>query len=199
MAALAGFAVVGAYATWRIWEQGQRDERRPVDAIVVLGAAQYDGRPSPVFQARLDHAIRLHQEGIAPFLVVTGGRAPGDRMTEAEAARRYAVERGVDPAEILVENEGRTTLESLRSVAAILRDKGLHDVVLVSDRTHMLRVLRIARDEGLTAYGSPATASPTDATGERRFRATVHELAALAVYFLTGQQPDPWDEASPDG
>lgn len=198
-AGLALVALVAGYAAWRVLDQGQRDERRTADAIVVLGAAQYDGRPSPVFRARLDHAIRLHQEGIAPFLVVTGGKLPGDRVTEAEAARRYAIERGVDPAEILVENEGRTTLESLRSVAAILRDKGLHDVVFVSDRTHMLRVLRIARDEGLTAFGSPTTTSPTDATAGRLLRATIHELAALAVYFLTGGQPSPADEASESG
>ena len=197
-AAIAGIAVVGAYAAWRIWDQGQRDERRPADAIVVLGAAQYDGRPSPVFRARLDHAIELHQQGIAPVLVVTGGRLPGDRTTEAEAARAYAVARGIDPTRILVENESRTTLQSVRAVAAMLHDRGLRDVVFVSDRTHMLRVLRLARDEGLAAWGSPATASPTDATLERRFQATVHELAALAVYFLTGQQPEPPVEA-PEG
>jgi uncharacterized SAM-binding protein YcdF (DUF218 family) len=198
-AALAGLGLVAGYGAWRIWEQGQRDERRPADAIVVLGAAQYDGRPSPVFRARLDHAIELHQSGVAPVLVVTGGKAPGDRTTEAETARRYAIARGVDADDILAENEGRTTLESLRSVAAMLHERGLQEVVFVSDRTHMLRVLRIARDEGLTAFGSPTPNSLTDAAADRRLHAMVHELAALAVYFLSGEQPAPAERASVEG
>ena len=88
-------AAVGGFAAYRVWQQGELDEERPADAIVVLGAAQYDGRPSPVFRARLDHAVALYHEGVAPFLVVTGGRQPGDRTTEAAVARRYAVANGV--------------------------------------------------------------------------------------------------------
>jgi uncharacterized SAM-binding protein YcdF (DUF218 family) len=189
LAALAALLVVGGYATWRIWEQGDRDERRQADAIVVLGAAQYDGRPSPVFRARLDHAVALHLAGLAPVLVVTGGKQEGDRTTEAAAARVFAIEEGVDPDDILVEDAGRTTLESLTTVGQLLRERGLTTVVLVSDRAHMLRVLRIARDQGLTPYGSPTRTSPTDADPGRRVRATVHELGALALYFLTGDQP----------
>ncbi|HVL54182.1 MAG TPA: YdcF family protein [Vitreimonas sp.] len=193
-AALAAVGVA-AYGGWRVWEQGNRDERRQADAIVVLGAAQYDGRPSPVFRARLDHAVALHHEGVAPWLVVTGGKQEGDRTTEAAAARAFAVSHGVDPDAILVEDRGRTTLESLRTVGAMLRERGLTHVVFVSDRTHMLRVLRIARDQGLTPYGSPTGSSPTDAVAGRRLEATVHELGALAVYFLTGEQPSREDPA----
>jgi uncharacterized SAM-binding protein YcdF (DUF218 family) len=181
--------IVGGYATWRIWEQGDRDEQRQADAIVVLGAAQYDGRPSPVFRARLDHAVALHLAGVAPVLVVTGGKQEGDRTTEAAAARDFAIANGVDPEAILVEDEGRTTLESLRTVGRMLRDADRINVVLVSDRTHMLRVLRIARDQGLRPFGSPTRSSPTDATFGRRVEATVHELGALALYFVTGDQP----------
>ena len=119
--AAAGAVVVAAYATYRIWQQGEQDDRRPADAIVVLGAAQYDGRPSPVFKARLQHAVELYQDGIAPYLVVTGGNAPGDRTTEAAVARDYALAHGVPDKAILVEDRGRTTLESLRSVAKLLR------------------------------------------------------------------------------
>lgn len=182
------------YAGWRIWARGQVDERRPADAIVVMGAAQYDGRPSPVFAARLDHAIDLWKEGLAPYLVVTGGRQQGDRMTEAATARAYAMARGVPGSAILAEDTGSTTLGSLANVATILRDHDLRSALFVSDRTHLLRVLRIARDEGITGYGSPTTTSPSDATVERTLDALVHELGALAYYALTGQggtQPEP--------
>jgi uncharacterized SAM-binding protein YcdF (DUF218 family) len=192
LAAAVGLGLVAGYATYRIWEQGARDERRPAGAIVVLGAAQYDGRPSPVFQARLDHGIRLWQEGWAPILVLTGGRRPGDRTTEAAVGRAYAIARGVDPGRILFEDEGRTTLESLRAVARLLRERGIRDAIFVSDPTHMLRVLRIARDEGLVAWGSPTPTSPIERDPGRRLRATVHELGALGLYFLF--QTGPADE-----
>jgi uncharacterized SAM-binding protein YcdF (DUF218 family) len=184
--AAAGAVVVAAYATYRIWQQGEQDDRRPADAIVVLGAAQYDGRPSPVFKARLQHAVELYQDGIAPYLVVTGGNAPGDRTTEAAVARDYALAHGVPDKAILVEDRGRTTLESLRSVAKLLRSHELHTAVFVSDRTHMLRVLRMAQDQGVTSYGSPTSTSPTDRDLPSRADATIHELGALAIYFVTG-------------
>jgi uncharacterized SAM-binding protein YcdF (DUF218 family) len=184
--ALAGTVVITGYATFRIWEQGERDERRPADAIVVLGAAEYDGRPSPVFRARLDHAVSLYKAGLAPFLVVTGGKASGDRTTEAAVAREFAIGHGVPDDAILVEDHGRTTLESLRSVGDMLRRRGMRDAVFVSDRAHMLRVLRMARDQGLTSFGSPTTTSPIDAEVGSRVDATVHELGALAFYFITG-------------
>ena len=187
LAAGTGAVLVIGYAAYRIDEQGQRDEQRPVGAIVVLGAAQYDGRPSPVFAARIDHAVTLYLAGVADRLVVTGGKQPGDRTTEAAAARAYAIERGVPPDAILTEDRGRSTLESLASVAGILREHGITDAVFVSDRTHMLRVLRIARDQGITAYGSPTRTSPSDADPARRLRATIHELGALGAYFLTGR------------
>ena len=189
--ALVGAVAVAAYATFRIWDQGEHDERRAADAIVVLGAAEYDGRPSPVFRARLDHAVSLYRAGLAPVLVVTGGKAAGDRTTEAAVAREFAIAEGVPSGSILVEDRGRTTLESLRTVGQMLRDRGARDVVFVSDRTHMLRVLRMARDQGLTSFGSPTTTSPTDADLISRADATLHELGALALYFLTGAGFDP--------
>ena len=182
-------AIVAGFATFRIWQQGDRDEQRPVDAIVVLGAAQYDGRPSPVFEARLEHAVRLWQAGIAPEFVVTGGKLPGDRTTEAAVARRYALEHQVPAAAIWGENEAHNTLDSLRSVAAAMKERGLRSAVFVSDPTHMLRVLRIANDLGIEAYGSPTTTSPTQRDLGRRLSATAHELGALAVYFLAGGAP----------
>jgi uncharacterized SAM-binding protein YcdF (DUF218 family) len=191
---LAAIGVVGgilitAYATWRIIAQGDRDDARPADAIVVMGAAQYDGRPSPVFQARLDHAIELYHAGIAPSLVVTGGKRAGDRTTEAETARRYAIAHGVPANAILVEDEARTTFESIRAVGRVLRDADLRTAVFVSDRQHMLRVLRMARDAGVDGWGSPTATSPLEHDAMARIDATIHELGALAVYFVTGESP----------
>jgi len=176
-------------ATYRIWDEGQRDDHRPADAIVVLGAAQYNGRPSPVFAARLDHAVALYLSGVAPVLIVTGGKREGDRTTEAAVARQFAMDHDVPESAILVEDRGRTTLESLQSVATIMRRHELKSAIFVSDRTHMLRVLRIAQDQGLVAHGSPTATSPTDQDWNRRLDATRHELGALALYFLAGVAP----------
>lgn len=182
LAVLLGMAGVIAWTAFRIQEQGSRDEQRAADAIVVLGAAQYNGRPSPVLQARLQHAVDLFHAGIAPILIVTGGKENGDRTTEAAAARTWAMANGVPSSAILAEDHGRTTLESLEAVAAILRGRGLSSAVFVSDRTHMLRVLRIATDEGIAAWGSPTTSSPVDADGTSRTAAMIHEMGALVVY-----------------
>ncbi|HEY3523883.1 MAG TPA: YdcF family protein [Candidatus Limnocylindrales bacterium] len=187
---LLGGGLVTAYAITRIWQQGQVDEARPAGAIVVLGAAQYDGRPSQVFSARLEHATALFSQGLAPYFVVTGGNRPGDRTTEAAVARAYAISRGIPPERILVEDEARTTLESMRGVAHLLRVHDINDAVFVSDPTHMLRVLRMAADEGITAYGSPTRTSPIEANPVSRAGATVHELGALAVYLVAGGSLD---------
>jgi uncharacterized SAM-binding protein YcdF (DUF218 family) len=186
---LATTVAVGAYAAYRIWEQAGRDERRPADVIVVMGAAQYDGRPSPLFAARLDHAIDLFHEGVAPRLIVTGGKREGDRTTEAASAREYAVRHDVPEDAILAEDTSRTTLQSIRGVAGLMAENGLRTAVFVSDPTHMLRVLRMAADVGLEAYGSPTRTSPLEREPVARIDATVHELGALAVYFITGESP----------
>jgi uncharacterized SAM-binding protein YcdF (DUF218 family) len=184
-----GVAVVAGYATFRIWTDGQRDEQRPADAIVVMGAAQYNGRPSPLFAARLDHAVELFHAGVAKHLIVTGGKADGDRTTEAATARAYAIAHGVPGDAILGEDASRTTLESIRAVGGLLREHGLKDAVFVSDRPHMLRVLRMASDEGIAAWGSPTATSPIEHDPSGQIDATLHELGALAQYFLVGGAP----------
>jgi len=184
--AVLGIVLIGGYATWRVWSQGLVDGQRPADAIVVMGAAQYNGRPSPVFRARLDHAVELYKAGVAPILFVTGGKAEGDRTTEAASARAYAIARGVPAEAILFEDQSRTTLESIRAVGHVMRDRGLGSAVFVSDRPHMLRVLRMAADDGITAFGSPTTTSPIEADPVKQADATVHELLALVQYFLVG-------------
>ena len=188
---VAGVAAIGiaGYVSYRIWDQGARDEQRPADAIVVMGAAQYDGRPSPVFAARLDHAIELFHAGVAPRLIVTGGKQTGDRTTEAATARSYAIARGVPASAILAEDSSRTTLESIRGVADLMDDHDLSSAIFVSDPTHMLRVLRMATDAGVMAYGSPTTTSPIERDPVARMDALAHELGAFAVYFLSGEAP----------
>jgi uncharacterized SAM-binding protein YcdF (DUF218 family) len=185
---IAAIAIAG-YAAYRIWDQGNRDERPPTDAIVVMGAAQYDGRPSPVFAARLDHAIDLFREGVARRLIVTGGKREGDRTTEAASARIYAVQHDVPDEAIISEDQSRTTLQSIRGVAALMRDEGFESAIFVSDPSHMLRVLRMASDEGITAYGSPTRSSPLERDAVRRLDAIIHELGALAFYFISGESP----------
>jgi len=179
-------AVAAGAATFQIWRQGSADEQRPADAIVVLGAAQYDGRPSPVFEARLEHAVALYKAGLANAFVVTGGKLPGDRTTEAAVAREYAIAHGVPATAIFGEDRAHNTLTSLTAVAAEMEQRGMTSAIFVSDPTHMLRVLRIADDLGMDAFGSPTTTSPVASDPFRRAQATVHELGALAVYFLTG-------------
>jgi uncharacterized SAM-binding protein YcdF (DUF218 family) len=186
---LVAITAVGGYAAYRIWDQAGRDERRKADVIVVMGAAQYDGRPSPLFAARLDHAIDLFHDGVAPRLIVTGGKREGDRTTEAASARIYALAHDVPDGAILTEDASRTTLQSIRGVAGIMRGDGLRSAVFVSDPTHMLRVLRMATDLGIDAYGSPTRSSPLERDAIARIDATVHELGALAIYFVTGESP----------
>jgi uncharacterized SAM-binding protein YcdF (DUF218 family) len=183
--ALGGAALLGFIAL-EIAIQGARDEQRPADAIVVLGAAQFNGIPGGVFEARLQHAVELYHEGVAPYLVVTGGKLPGDRTTEGATAKKWAIEHGVPADHILGEFEGRSTLESLEAVEGIFRAHGLMTAVFVSDRTHMLRVLRMATDLGIVGWGSPTTTSPTDLETARRTQAMVHEIGGLVAYYLGG-------------
>lgn len=181
--AVVGSVLLLGYMAVRISAQGDRDERQPAGAIVVLGAAQFNGTPGGVFEARLEHAVELYKAGIAPYLVVTGGKLPADRTTEAATARAWAIDHGVPEEAILGEDQGRTTLESIEAVAAIFRDHGITSAVFVSDETHMLRVLRMASDQGIVAWGSPTRTSPTDLDESRRRKAMFHELAGLAAYY----------------
>src|SRR5688572_10578030 len=115
---------------------GSRDRARKADAIVVLGAAQYVGRPSPVLKARLDHAISLWSRGLAPMLIVTGGKGAGDTTSEGAVSRQYALRHGVPDSAILVESRGRNTRESLETVANMMEARGLNRAILVSDPFH---------------------------------------------------------------
>jgi uncharacterized SAM-binding protein YcdF (DUF218 family) len=161
---------------------GRSDGSRPSDAIVVLGAAQYDGRPSPQLAARLDHTVTLYENAIAPMIVVTGGKLPGDRFTEAEASRDYLVEQGVPDVAIVLENLGATTYESLEAVVDLVDDGA--EVVLVTDPYHALRSRLIADEVGLDAAVSPTTTSVV--TGWGSARRQMFEAAGIAVGRIVG-------------
>jgi len=164
-----------------IWER--LDTRKPAHAIVVLGAAQYDGRPSPVLRARVDHAILLWRRGLAPVLIVTGGRGQGDTTTEAAVERRYAIAHGVPASAILLEPESRSTSESLRNVASMLTPE-TREVILVSDPFHMLRLSILARRFGLRPRTSPTRTSPITANRAEFWRYTLQESWKAPVAFF---------------
>jgi uncharacterized SAM-binding protein YcdF (DUF218 family) len=173
------------WLAWRIWDQSHNDEVRAADAIVVLGAAQYNGRPSPVLQARLDHALYLYEEDLSPTVIVTGGRREGDRFAEAEAASMYLEGEGVPPEAILEEDEGTTTLESLERVRDLSRDEGIETVLLVSDPLHSERVKTMAKGIGFEeAWTSPASYVELNRTRRTKAQELLHEIAALAAYEL---------------
>jgi uncharacterized SAM-binding protein YcdF (DUF218 family) len=145
---------------FQVWRAADDDDRTRTEAIIVLGAAQYNGRPTDVFKARLDHAAALWHEGVAPTIVVTGGKLPGDRFTEAGAGAEYLHELGVPDDRILRETTGRSSWESLAASARFLQDRGIRAVTLVSDPFHSLRIELIAEELGFEAHTSPTRNSP---------------------------------------
>jgi uncharacterized SAM-binding protein YcdF (DUF218 family) len=164
------------------WERN--DQARPAGAIVVLGAAQYVGRPSPVLRARLDHAIALWRQNLAPIMIVTGGRGAGDTTSEAAVSQRYAIRRGVPSDAILLETEGRTTSQSMEAVAALMGNRGRNDVLLVSDPFHMLRLTILARRHGLVPFASPTPTSPIAANRTERWKYALSESVKAPLAFI---------------
>ena len=169
----------------------QQDQRQPVDAIVVLGAAQYNGRPSPVLRARLNQALALYQERLAPMVVVTGGIGRGDTTSEAIVGRRYLVSHGVPEGAVVAQGEGRTTMASMTAVTAWLRARGLRRVLLVSDPFHMFRLRLEARRTGLEAYTSPTESSPISDNPVLELRYLIAEGFKIPVAWVRSWSP-PW-------
>ena len=169
---------LGGVAAYIVWTGG-RDQAAPADAIIVLGAAAYAARPSPVFEQRIVHGINLYERGLAGWLVFTGGfGGEGARFAESEVGRRYAIEQGVPEGRILIETVSHNTHENLEQAAMLMRERGLRRAIVVSDPLHMARALRLARDEGIEALGS---ATPTT-----RFRSLESRWQFLLreVYFF---------------
>lgn len=180
---LVGFGYYGV-TLYQVHATGRSDHAGPADAIVVMGAAQYDGTPSPLLQSRLDHVLELWARGLAPLVVVTGGNQPGDRFTEASASTAYLVDHGVPEGAILEETVGQSSYESLDGVAALLHDRGLRRVLLVSDPFHSLRIELTADELGLDAAVSPTRTSPVQ--GGQAFRREMKEAAGVALGRIIG-------------
>lgn len=186
MAVVALVGVAVAYLgvnLWLVHRTGSSDQARSVDAIVVLGAAQYDGRPSPQLAARLDQVLLLWQRGLAPMVVTTGGNRPGDRFTEAQASADYLTARGV-PADAIQQVGGTNTFDSLAAAAQLLQRAGARRVLLVTDPFHSLRARLISQEVGLTAYVSPTRTSPVQ--GATAFWREVKEAVGVSVGRVIG-------------
>lgn len=174
----------GAVTYFQVWSASRRDQARPSEAIVVFGAAQYNGRPSPVLKARLDHAVDLYRRKLAPVVVVTGGGQPGDRVTEATASADYLLARGIPDRNVLREVSGSSSWQSLAAVAAFLDERNIDEVLLVSDPFHSYRIRAMADELGLRARTSPTRTSPISGLSEVRYMA--RETAAVAVGRIIG-------------
>ena len=179
-----GACLLGGSLVVAIYLAARSIQTRPVDAIVVMGAAQFNGRPSAVLKARLDTTFDVWEDGIAPLIIVTGGKLPGDQFTESEASRDYLIDLGVPERAILLENEGRTSQTSLQRVASIARERDVHSVLIVSDGFHLFRSKLIADRNGLDAYGMPAQNSPISTWSTTEFEYIVREGAATLAYLF---------------
>ena len=184
---LIALAVVGASAM-TVWRAAHDDDASHVDradVIIVLGAAQYGGTPSPVFRGRLDHALLLYRQGRSDSVMVVGGKAPGDSTTEAQAGMDYLVAHGVPAGSTLAEPVGRTTYESLVGAATYMRGHDMASAFLVSDPWHNARITRMADDLGIQGFAS-ATWTSAATSEDTRFRSYARETLAYLYYRVFG-------------
>ncbi len=167
-----------------IREQAARDEATPADAIVVFGAAEYNGAPSPVLKARLDHAFNLEEHGLAPLVITTGGSGGDRQFTEAGVGRDYLIQRGVAEAKILADTRSLTTYDSVKAVALLLRQRQMHTCIAVSDGFHLYRIKLMFRALGVTAYTSPGPDSPIEADSYLRTLYSLREMALTSLWYM---------------
>jgi uncharacterized SAM-binding protein YcdF (DUF218 family) len=186
-AAVLAVVLVVVSTALAIWWNARQDSRPVSDAIVVLGSAQYNGVPSSIFEARLEHAVRLYEDGVAPVIVTVGGKATGDQFTEAEAGRDYLANAGIPADALLAVPEGVDTLQSMRAVAAAFDERGWTSAVLVTDPWHAMRAERMAEDAGMEAESSPTRQGPAVQTRATQFRYILRETAACLLYRATGE------------
>ena len=165
--ALLALAAEVVHVAERIAHQSTVDEAQPADIIVVLGAAEYRGKPSPVLRARLDHALVLYNEGLAPRILTTGGAGGDPVYTEGDVGRAYLVSRGVPSEAIVVDAEGASTVYSTASAAEIMRRMALKSCIVVSDGYHIFRAKRMLQSSGMKVYGSPRSLNPPNDWRER--------------------------------
>jgi uncharacterized SAM-binding protein YcdF (DUF218 family) len=170
-----------------IWWTARQDAEPRSDAIVVLGSAQYNGVPSSIFEARLEHALALWRDGVAPVVVTVGGKKSGDEFTEAEAGRDYLEKAGIPADDLVAVTDGVDTLESMRLVATEFDQQGWSTAVLVTDPWHVMRAERMADDSGIDAVSSPTRQGPAVQTRGTQFRYILRETAAYLLYRATGE------------
>lgn len=188
-AAMVSVAFAWALTILSVFLFGTRDESRRADAIVVLGAAQYDGRPSPVLKARLDHGIELYRAGLARRMILTGGVGVGDTVSEAEVGQRYAIRQGVDANAILLERSGLSSGASMRAVGELMSANQLSSALLVSDPFHMLRLRLLATALGVRAHASPTRSSPIGGGSPEEWRYVLRETLILPSLLLGDRVP----------
>lgn len=162
--------------------QAVLDEARQADAIVVLGAAQYNGRPSPVLKARLDHAFELYKMGYAHAIITTGSYGPDPNFSEAHVSTQYLVEHGVDAATIITEQGSASTHDSIDAAAGLMHAKGWKTALVVSDGFHLFRLKKMFEDQGIRAYTSPALNSPIEVASSQRFWYSIREVILFSAY-----------------
>ena len=173
-------AVYFAWLTLRIAHESTQEEARPADVIIVLGAAEYNGRPSPVLKSRLDHAADLYAKRLAPLLMTTGGAGGDPQFTEGTVGRAYLIDRGIPAERVIVESEGSTTLYSIVAAAEIMRSMGLHSCILVSDGYHIFRAKKMMQSEGIAVFGSPRASLPQ--TRSTRYWLYAKQAMAYALW-----------------
>jgi len=183
---LVAFLIYGVYIYGQIRDWAVRDDVHPADAIVVLGAAQYNGRPSPVLKARLDHALDLYRKGYARTIITTGSYGPDPNFSEAEVSTKYLVQHGVDISNIITDQGGGSTYDSIDAASGLLKAKGWKTALVVSDGFHLYRVKRMFTDKGIIAYTSPAPNSPIEVEASQRFWHSLREVVLFSAYRWMG-------------
>src|SRR5918992_625746 len=171
----------------RVWYDARQDSHPKSDAIIVLGAAQYNGRPSPTLEWRLVHALKLYRQGIAPAIVTVGGKRPGDRYTEATAARHWLIDHGVPESKLIAVSEGADTLTSLKAVGRAYKRLNWHSGVIVTDPWHSLRSRTMAADNGIKAAVSPTRSGPSVQTRDTQFHYITRETGGYLWYVTLGR------------
>ena len=161
-----------------------RDEAQNADVIVVLGAAQYNGRPSKILKTRLDHALALYNKGLAKAIITTGGYGPDPNYSEAQVSTQYLTKHGVDADNIVTEQASLTTHDSIRAATVLMKSKDWKTAVVVSDGFHLYRLKEMFGDEGILAYTSPAPGSPIEDSTSQRFWYSVREVFLFSAYRL---------------
>jgi uncharacterized SAM-binding protein YcdF (DUF218 family) len=181
-----GLIVVGLLYGWSLYRDirklAEEDQTHAADAIVILGAAQYNGRPSPVLKARLDHARDLYRRGYAHAIITTGGYGPDPNYSEAQVGTEYLVQQGVNANSIITEQGSVTTRDSIRASVALMKSNGWSHALVVSDGFHLYRIKKMFEDSGMVVYTSPAPESPIESDPTQRYWHSLREVLLVCVY-----------------